>query len=142
MLHMFHTHVTSVFIWMLRMCCNGFQVFHMFFASISDACSKRFICLHTYVAVLYLDVSKVDMVLHLPPRLMLPRIGVSFSRSAALHPSQTAEVARRARWRGRIGGWLRRRKRALSPSITWAPYVTRIDSASISLVFLLRGMLR
>jgi hypothetical protein len=35
--------------------------------------------------VLYLYVSKVYRVLHLPPRFLLPRFGVSLSPSAALH---------------------------------------------------------
>jgi hypothetical protein len=34
--------------WML--CCNGFQVFHVFFASALSACFKCFIYLQTYVA--------------------------------------------------------------------------------------------
>ena len=38
--------------------------------------------------VLHLDVSKVDRVLHLPPRLLLPRLGVSSSPSTTLHHSQ------------------------------------------------------
>jgi hypothetical protein len=45
--------------------------------------------------VLCLDVSKVDLVLHLSPCLLLPRFTVSFSSRAALHPSQTMERARR-----------------------------------------------
>ena len=45
--------------------------------------------------VLYLDVLKVDRVLHLPSRLLLPRLGVPSSPSAALHPSLTAEWAPR-----------------------------------------------
>jgi hypothetical protein len=45
--------------------------------------------------VLYLDVSKVDWVLQLPSRFQLPRLGVSSSPSAALHPSQTEEGRRR-----------------------------------------------
>ena len=40
--------------------------------------------------VLYLDVSKVDRVLHLPPHLLLSRLGVSLL-STALHPPQTRE---------------------------------------------------
>jgi hypothetical protein len=55
--------------------------------------------------VLYLDVSKVDWVLHLPPHL-----GVS-SSSIALHPSQIAEEARRGLGDGSTD------KRALSPSL-------------------------
>jgi hypothetical protein len=38
------------FIWMLRTGCNGFQVLHVFLASVSDTCFKCFICLWTYVA--------------------------------------------------------------------------------------------
>jgi len=49
--------------------------------------------------VLYLDVSKVDRVLHVP-RFLLPRLGVSSSPSAALHPSQTAEGAQRGPAKG------------------------------------------
>jgi hypothetical protein len=44
---MFHTYVANVLSGYLRICCNGFQVFH---ASVSDACFKCFICLQTYVA--------------------------------------------------------------------------------------------
>jgi hypothetical protein len=39
----------NCFIWMLRMVCNGFQVFLCVFAWVSDACFKCFICLQTYV---------------------------------------------------------------------------------------------
>jgi hypothetical protein len=41
--------------------------------------------------VLHLDVSKVDQVLHLSPHFLPPRLGVSSSPSAALHPSQTTK---------------------------------------------------
>ena len=54
--------------------------------------------------VLHLDVLKVDRVLHLPPRLLLPHLGVSSSPSAALHASQTGEGARRGPAEGTRGG--------------------------------------
>jgi hypothetical protein len=37
------------------------------FVSVLDASFKCFICLQMYVTVLYLDVSKLDRVLHLCP---------------------------------------------------------------------------
>jgi hypothetical protein len=62
------------------LCCICFtqmlQVFYLdvayvlqWFASVSDACFKYFICLET-LQVLYLDISKVDQVLHLPSRFL------------------------------------------------------------------------
>ena len=66
MFHLFfQTYVASVFIWMLLIfhtyvasvlsrCCVCvaivFQVFHVFFVSVSDAYFKHFICVQTYVA--------------------------------------------------------------------------------------------
>jgi hypothetical protein len=85
------------------------SVFSGIFASVSGICFKCFICLHAYVASV-LHVSKVDRVLHLPPRLLLPRLDVSSSSSAALHPSQTAGDAM-----GASGG-----ARALPFSVTQA----------------------
>ena len=79
MLHMFHTYVASVFIWMLQILYNCFtcfqvflQVFHMHVSSVSSAFRRM-------LQVLHLDVSKVDRVLHLPPRFPLPRLCVSSS---------------------------------------------------------------
>jgi hypothetical protein len=87
------------------------SVFSGIFASVSGICFKCFICLHAYSYVAsVLDVSKVDRVLHLPPRLLLPRLDVSSSSSAALHPSQTAGDAM-----GASGG-----ARALPFSVTQA----------------------
>jgi hypothetical protein len=55
----FQTYVASVFIWMLRMCCNGFQVFfHMFLQMFQThvlSVSSVFFCM---LQVLHLDVSK------------------------------------------------------------------------------------
>jgi hypothetical protein len=64
-----------------------FQVFLQVFQTHILSVSSVFIHI---LQVLYLDVSKVDRVLYLPPRL-----GVSSASSAALHHSQTAEEARR-----------------------------------------------
>jgi hypothetical protein len=57
-----------------------FQVFLSVFASVLDACFKCFICLQ----MLHLDVLQVDRVLHLPPYLLLPRLGVSSSSQCQL----------------------------------------------------------
>ena len=59
------------------------QMFQMHVLNVSSVFRRM-------LQVLYLDVSKVDRVLHVP-RFLLPRLGVSSSPSAALHPSQTAE---------------------------------------------------
>jgi hypothetical protein len=85
--------------------------------------------------VLHLDLSDIDRVLHLHPRLLLSRLGV-FSYYVALHLSQTAEGAWRARWMGHAMGWRHERECTLSPSIM------RAGSASVPSVFLLCGMLR
>ena len=90
----FQTYVASVFVWMLHMfhtyvanilfgCCVCFimvfkcfqvflQVFRMYVSSISSAFRRM-------LQVLYLDVSKVDRLLHLPSRFLLPCLGVSSS---------------------------------------------------------------
>ena len=87
----FQMYVTSVFIWILYMfhtyvasvlsgCCVCFtmvfkcfqvflQVFQIHVSSISSAFRRM-------LQVLYLNVSKVDRVLHLPSRLLLSRLGV------------------------------------------------------------------
>jgi hypothetical protein len=63
------------------------QVFQMYVSSVSSVFRRM-------LKVLHLDVSKVDRMLHIPPRLLLSRLGVLSSPSTALHPSQTAERAR------------------------------------------------
>jgi hypothetical protein len=105
----FQTYVVSLFIWMLHrfytyvanvlsggcVCLKDFQVFYAFLqvfqTHVSSVSSVFFCMLH----VLRLDVLKVDRVLHLFPRLLLPYLGVSSSPYIALHPSQTVEGARR-----------------------------------------------
>ena len=62
------------------------QVFKMHVSSVSSAFRHM-------LQVLHLDVLEVDRVLHFPPRLLLPRLGVSSLPSVVLHPSQTAEEA-------------------------------------------------
>jgi hypothetical protein len=83
-----------------------FQSFHRS----SDVCCKC--CL---------NVLKVDRVLHIPPRLLLPRLLLS------------CILLRLGR--GRVGGWRHGRERTLSPSITLA------DSALVHF-FCYAGMLR
>ena len=66
---------------MLRMFYHGFKCFSCVFASISDACISVSSDFRGMLQMLYLDISKVDRVLHLSPRFLLPRLGVSsFSR--------------------------------------------------------------
>jgi hypothetical protein len=64
------------------------QVFHMHVLNVSLVFTHM-------LQMLHLDVSKVDRVMHLPARLLLSRLGVSSSPFVALHPSHTAEGARR-----------------------------------------------
>jgi hypothetical protein len=118
----------------VAMCCNSFQVFHVFFCksfqmhvlSVSSVFRRM-------LQVLHLDVSEIDRVLHLHPRLMLSRLGV-FSYYVALHLSQTAEGARRARWMGHAMGWRHERECTLSPSIM------RAGSASVPSVSVMRDV--
>ena len=75
-LHMFHTYVASV----LSGCCvcftmvfKCFQVFLQVFQMHVSSASSVF---RRMLQVLHLNISKVDRVLHLPSRLLLPRLGV------------------------------------------------------------------
>ena len=96
-------YIASVFVWMLH-------IFHTYDACVLSGCCicvamvfKCFMCFlqvfqafylsSDYVASVVRDVSKVDQVLHLPPRVLLPRLDVSSSSSAALPSSQTTEGA-------------------------------------------------
>jgi hypothetical protein len=56
------------------------SVFSGVFASVSYACFKCCIRLQTYVASVYLNVSKVNRVLHLPPCFLLPCIFLRLRR--------------------------------------------------------------
>jgi hypothetical protein len=66
-LHLFHTCVTCV----LSRCCiyfaMAFQAFSCVFTSVSDVCCKCFNCFECILQMFYLDVSKVDRVLHHNP---------------------------------------------------------------------------
>ena len=66
------------FIWMLHIFSNDlFNRFSSIFTSVSDVRCKCFSCFERTLQISHLDVSKVDWVLHLLPRLLLPRLGVS-----------------------------------------------------------------
>jgi hypothetical protein len=71
MLHMFHAYIANV----LSECCVCFTMvlkcFSCVFASVSSALRMLYL--------LHLDFSKVDRILHLLPRFLLPRLGVSSS---------------------------------------------------------------
>jgi hypothetical protein len=69
------------FIWMLRMFTMVSSVFQVFFQVFQTHVSSVSSVFRRMLQVLRLDVSKVDRVLHLPPRLLLHRLSVSsFSR--------------------------------------------------------------
>jgi hypothetical protein len=68
----------QVFLFRCYICfCNGFHVFSGVFSSVSYACFNCLSAFRRMLQVLHLNVSKVDWVLHLPHRLLLPRFGVS-----------------------------------------------------------------
>jgi hypothetical protein len=84
MLQVFYLDVAYVLQWFFqvfsRIFCkyfrHMFQVFHLS----SDTCCKMF----------YLDVSQANQVLHLPPRFLLPRLGVSSSSRPRVNQRETA----------------------------------------------------
>jgi hypothetical protein len=70
------TYMLQVFYLDVVYVCNSFKCFSGVFASVSDKYFKCFIVLRRMLQLLYLHISKLDRVLHLPPRLMLHRLGV------------------------------------------------------------------
>jgi hypothetical protein len=54
-----------------------FKCFPFIFAGVLDACFKCFICLQTYVASVTSGYFKIDRMLYLPPRFLLPRLDIS-----------------------------------------------------------------
>jgi hypothetical protein len=56
------THMMQVFYLDVVYVYNGFKCFQVFFSSISYACFKCFIYFPMYVAIITLDVSKLDQV--------------------------------------------------------------------------------
>jgi hypothetical protein len=73
------THILQVFYLDVVYVCNDFKCFSCVFASVSDECFKCFIVFRRMLQLLHMDVSKLDWGLHLPPRLLLPRLGAVFS---------------------------------------------------------------
>jgi hypothetical protein len=61
----YFTHMMQVFYLDVAHVCNGFQVFSGVFATIQMHVFKCFICLLLYVANLYLNISKIDQMLHM-----------------------------------------------------------------------------
>jgi hypothetical protein len=123
------TYMLQVFYLDVAYVCNSFmcfqvflQVFQMHILSVSSIFIRM-------LQMLYLDVSKVNWVLHLPSCLLLPHLSAS-APSAALYPSQTAEGARRRLEEGVRRGWRRGRERVLSPSL-----LSKQDRISVRLQF-------
>ena len=75
---MFHTYVANV-LSRLHICCNSFQVFHVFFQVFQMHVSNVSSAFIRMLQVLYLDVLKVNRVLHLSSRLLLLCLGISSS---------------------------------------------------------------
>jgi hypothetical protein len=87
----FHTYIASV----LSECCVCLQWFKCFsgvFASISDACFKCFMVFRRMLQLLHLNVSKLDQMLHLSPRLLLPRLGARHGSKRKRRRSPLARV--------------------------------------------------
>jgi hypothetical protein len=76
---------------MLHIFCNVSSVFR-FFASDSDACFKCFIVFKRILQLLHLNVSRLDWVLHVPPRLLLPRLGVRWGSESRRRQSLLARA--------------------------------------------------
>jgi hypothetical protein len=75
-LEVFYLDVVYVFAMFLSVFQVFLQVFQMHVSSVSSTFRRM-------LKVLHLNVSKVDRVLRLPPRLPLPRLGVSSRRRRA-----------------------------------------------------------
>ena len=86
MLQVFYLYVAYVLQCFLSVFHVFLQVFQMHVSIISSV-------FFYMLQVLHLDILKVDRVLHLPPHLLLPCLGVSSLPSAALHPSLITEGA-------------------------------------------------
>jgi hypothetical protein len=71
-LQVFYLDVVYVFAMVSSVFQLFLQAYHMYVSSVSFALKRM-------LQVLHLNILKVDQVLHLPPRLLLPRLGVSSS---------------------------------------------------------------
>jgi hypothetical protein len=70
------THMVQVFYLDVAYVCNGFKCFQMFLQMFQMHVSSISSVFRCTLQVLPLDVLKIDRVLHLPPHLLLPRLGV------------------------------------------------------------------
>jgi hypothetical protein len=73
MLQVFYLGVAYVFAMVSSVFKVFLHVFQMHVLNVSSAVRRM-------LQILHLNVSKIDQVLHLPPRLLLPCLGVSSSR--------------------------------------------------------------
>ena len=100
MLHMFHTYVASAlsdYCVCFAIVSSVFQVFLLVFQIHVSSVSSAFGCM---LQVLHLNVSKVDRMLHLPPRILLPHLDVSSFFCCLASSSQTTKGGRP----GPVGG--------------------------------------
>jgi hypothetical protein len=81
---------------MLHIFCNDFLSFFMCFANVLDVCCKYFICFTHMLQVFYLDIIKVDLMLHMllwdPPSRLLQLLG--HRRSCAWEAEGARETQR------------------------------------------------
>jgi hypothetical protein len=73
MLHVFYLDIAYILQW-------PFQALLGVFTSVLDVCCKCFNYFERMLQIFHLGVSKINRVLHLPPRLLLSHLGVSSSR--------------------------------------------------------------
>jgi hypothetical protein len=105
MLYMFHTYVACVFIWMLRVVAMVFKCISGFFQVFQNHVSSVSVVFRRMLQLLFLDVSKVDRVLH----LFSPPSAASSLPKPTRHPYDSTAGS------FQIGGVARP-----SPLVTWA----------------------
>jgi hypothetical protein len=114
-----HSHICyKCFIWMLRMCCNSFQVFHVFFFQVFQTyISSVLSVLRRILQVLYLDVLKVDRMLHLLPRFCCLALVFLLLAFCCLVSFSNYRGGAAGAMEGARRGMAARQKRMLSPSV-------------------------
>ena len=79
----YFTYILEVFSACCVRFCNSFKCFYVFFQVFHMHASCISSDFRRMLQVYYLNISKVDRVLHLPPHLLLPRLDVSSASGAA-----------------------------------------------------------
>jgi hypothetical protein len=116
MLQVFHLDVLHMF----AMATHMFSSFFWSFASVSDVCCKCFICFGRMLQVFYLNVAKVDRVLHSCNGTHLPHPPAATAGAPPWVTARASEADRRIR-----GAASTSRARRLGP--TWVPACGRVS---------------